>query len=279
MLKVSFDDYLISNSNSPLYNSNDNPNIIKEIPDFIKEESFQTILTRVCSMQYGDYVLRTKYALHPDRVHNDVMGLYAYNAYKYLGLYDSTQFEYNPISNYDMVEDGIDNTIKDDNTNNQYGRQENTISEGARNDSVIHGSHIDSDSTPSITNTQQVATSPYDSNTYYNTNKQTDTLGAINKTLSYGTYTDNANKGEMTTHGTQEEHVDVVVSKGLNSYTHHLTRSGNIGVTTSQQMIQSERDLRDFSIYSVIAKDIMCLLCVRVEQPRRYIIVKNSLTN
>lgn len=32
-------------------------------------------------------------------------------------------------------------------------------------------------------------------------------------------------------------------SDASNSSDHYLTRSGNIGVTTSQQMIQSERDL------------------------------------
>lgn len=273
MNKPTLDDYLESNSDSPLFNANDKIEILSEIPDFIKQLNFQTILVRTCSMLYGDYVLRTKYALHPDKVHNDVMGLYAYNAYRYIGLYNSTQFDYNPLHNYDMTEKSHDETDNSHNTNNQYGAQENTISEGMRTDNVQHGAHIDSDSTPTVTNTQQATTSPYDTNTYYNTNKQTDTLGAVNKTLNYGEYEDTATKGEMTTHGTQGEHVDVLTSKTLNSYTHYLERQGNIGVTTSMQLIQSERDLRNFSIYHIIAKDIMCLLCMRIEQPRRYIIL------
>lgn len=272
MKKMSFDEY-ITTVDSSLYNPNDTVTIINEIPDFIKTESFQEILSRTCSMLYGEYLLRTKYVINPDKILKDVMNLYANNAYKYLGLYQSTQFDYNPLHNYDMTERSHDETDNNHNTNNQYGAQENTISEGNRTDNVQHGAHTDSDSTPSITNTQQAATSPYDTNTYYNTNKQTDTLGAVNKTLNYGEYVDVATKGEMTTHGIQGEHVDVTTSKTLNSYTHYLERQGNIGVTTSMQLIQSERDLRDFSIYNIIAKDIMCLLCVRVEQPRRYVIL------
>ena len=39
---------------------------------------------------------------------------------------------------------------------------------------------------------------------------------------------------------------------------------GNIGVTTSQQMLQSERDVADFSIYDVIAKDFAQEFCLYV---------------
>lgn len=277
MKKISLDDYIadkVSDNLNPLYNPNDTASILKEIPDFIKDESFQEILCRTCSMLYGDYLLRSKYAINPDKIWIDVMNLYAYNAYKYLGLYESTQFTYNPLHNYDMTEKSNDNTFNQHNSQTDYGQQENTINEGNREDTVQHGQHSDTDSTPSVTNTQQATTSPYDTNTYYSTNKQTDTLGAINRTLQYGNYTDSATKGAMLTTGTQGAHTDVVTNNTLNSYTHYLERQGNIGVTTSMQLIQSERDLRNFSIYNVIAKDIMCLLCVRVEQPKRYVIIR-----
>lgn len=39
---------------------------------------------------------------------------------------------------------------------------------------------------------------------------------------------------------------------------------GNIGVTTSQQMLQSERDIADFSIYDVIAQDFASDFCLYV---------------
>lgn len=39
---------------------------------------------------------------------------------------------------------------------------------------------------------------------------------------------------------------------------------GNIGVTTSQQMIMSERDVADFSLYDVIAQDFAREFCLYV---------------
>lgn len=43
-----------------------------------------------------------------------------------------------------------------------------------------------------------------------------------------------------------------------------LTRSGNIGVTTSQQMLQSERDLWMWSYFDVVFADIDKLLCLSI---------------
>ena len=42
------------------------------------------------------------------------------------------------------------------------------------------------------------------------------------------------------------------------------TRAGNIGVTSSQQLLQSERDVSDFSTYKVIAEDFKKEFCVLV---------------
>lgn len=41
------------------------------------------------------------------------------------------------------------------------------------------------------------------------------------------------------------------------------TRSGNIGVTTSQQMLESSRDLADFNLLSVVGLDIVKRICNR----------------
>lgn len=39
---------------------------------------------------------------------------------------------------------------------------------------------------------------------------------------------------------------------------------GNIGVTTSQQMIQSERDISDFNIYQIIINDFQSRYCIMI---------------
>ena len=50
-----------------------------------------------------------------------------------------------------------------------------------------------------------------------------------------------------------------------NTGTRDLERHGNIGVTTSQQMLQSELDLRDaYSFYNDIMRDVDTMLCLLV---------------
>lgn len=101
--------------------------------------------------------------------------------YELNGLYASTQFEYNPISNYDMTESSRD--------------EDRATTSG--------------DSTESSTS--------FDSTT------QKD----VGKTVSSGT----AN----------------------NTNIHTLQRSGNIGVTTSQQMIEQERGVLTFDFIQYVA--------------------------
>lgn len=48
------------------------------------------------------------------------------------------------------------------------------------------------------------------------------------------------------------------------SSTHSGRMYGNIGVTTSQQMLQSERDVADFNIYQIIIDDFKRRFCVMV---------------
>lgn len=49
-------------------------------------------------------------------------------------------------------------------------------------------------------------------------------------------------------------------SKGTT--THKFTRSGNIGVTTSQQMLESERDIAMFNFIGIVAHDIIKSICI-----------------
>ena len=47
-----------------------------------------------------------------------------------------------------------------------------------------------------------------------------------------------------------------------------LTRSGNIGVTTSQQMIQSEIDLRQYNLYDQMMEDVDSVMCLSFREVR-----------
>lgn len=61
----------------------------------------------------------------------------------------------------------------------------------------------------------------------------------------------------------QKTNVDVTTTGVADKNYRELTRSGNIGVTTSQQMIQSEIDLRQdlYNFYNIIYDDVDSILC------------------
>ena len=77
-------------------------------------------------------------------------------------------------------------------------------------------------------------------------------------------YTDTTHHGKITTHendisqnDTQDSTVtDKGTVNGTSNTTHHLTRKGNIGVTTSQQMLESEYELRKRHFFEQVFADI-----------------------
>lgn len=143
--------------------------------------------------------------------------------YNYQKLYESMYFEYNPIENYDR----FSNTVR------KVNREENESvdSTGTRK--------LDSEGSQTNHVTTENTVSAYNSDSYEPNNKtDTDGTNSIRNV-------DSENSSDTTlrdrTNKDKEEFFD---------HTH-----GNIGVTTSQQMIEAERSLVKWSIYDYIAND------------------------
>lgn len=142
-------------------------------------------------------------------------------------LYDTTVLEYNPIENYDRMEDWTDidiekgSNFRSNDINNTVG---NAITESG-----------------SIT----------EQNTAFN-----DGLKDHAKNITSNNTTNNG------TEHTQENGQDS--SQRDLKHTKIGRAHGNIGVTTSQQMIQSERDLVVFNLYDVIAESFVENFCLMV---------------
>lgn len=149
------------------------------------------------------------------------------NDYKYVGLYNSTKCEYNPIENYSMTET---ENINDNKTFVQGG-QSNTS-----NNTL--GSQVNN-----ITNNGEVA--PFDTSSFQPQNKDT-TLENIGQKIN--------NTTDII--GNRVDNDDKIVDR-------NLTRKGNIGVTTSQQMIESERKLVNFNLCEMIVNDISNILFIK----------------
>lgn len=158
--------------------------------------------------------------------------LYNLHITKWNKLYNTLSLVYNPISNYDMTE-----------TEEISGENANTLSRtgtiGTQSSETATGS----------------GTGSTDSDIYgFNSSS------AVNdSTVDTTTSNTNSASGSTTTTNNLTD-----TTNGTNSTERTLTRSGNIGVTTSQQMIQAERDLWLWEfIYKVVFPDVDKFLTIQ----------------
>lgn len=144
-------------------------------------------------------------------------------------LYDTTQLEYNPIWN-------VDADITDTETRNLAGTDDSTKST--------------SDKTTEAGGT--VASVEHDvmgynvSSGYQHESKDSSTSETHDTITGTGSETDKRNTTDTGT------------------ITHVTRRTGNIGVTTSQQMIREEREIDRFNVYDEIVGDFKRRFCVMV---------------
>lgn len=111
--------------------------------------------------------------------------------------------------------------------------------------------------TPNITQTNKgVNTNTVGVDTSITTGKTT-----FDKSNSFINDTKTTNTGTNT--DTQDINTTVTTA-GNEKTVHEFTRSGNIGVTTSQQMIESERQLAMFSVVDLFVKAIADIILIGV---------------
>lgn len=173
-------------------------------------------------------------------------------------LYATLELEYNPISNYDMTE-----VMTDDTRVTEYGHTD------TQTDNLTHQKtgtdtrtpNTTETRTPAITETQEHNVQGFNSSDYQPSDKTvTDETGTETTALT-GTDTTQYNTTDRDT-GTRGR-VEGGVDTDTRNYT--LTRTGNIGVTTSQQMIESERGLWLWDFFkSVVYPDIDSIITIPI---------------
>lgn len=154
--------------------------------------------------------------------------VYNLNKNKYIKLVATETVEYNPIENYSMTENSDETR-----TPKLIRSSEGTASESGTNSANNTTSNTSTDSNTSFDNTAFV------------NNSKNELTGNSNTT---GENTANSNS--------------TVISKeeGTEQTTNEITRKGNIGVTTTQQMLEQERTIADFSTIKVFFEDVAQLL-------------------
>ena len=203
-----------------------------DVPEgLVKQIAIDAILmrTRELEILYPDFTyMKTRIAIWSRK--------YQINWKK---LYDTTVLEYNPIENYDRMEDWTDT---DDETTTS-----------ARDNTRNTNNTVKSTSTNEITNNVSIT----DQNTAFNAG-----LADHAKQITDGDTTEN---GTITNTETGKDTENESVNGGRTGKHIRTGRAhGNIGVTTSQQMIQSERDLVVFNLYDVIAESFIENFCLMV---------------
>lgn len=170
--------------------------------------------------------------------------------------------EYDPIQNYNMTEE-----MTDDETVTEYGRShtrtDNLSHSETRTDNLTRTIDNQEVTTPNLTSTSQQATRGFNSSSDVNTDKETATNTGTSRVDTDGTEHNTGTQGTTGSDTGTQTDADTGSDTSTRNYT--LTRSGNIGVTTSQQMLQSERDLWMWSyFYDVVFPDVDDVLTIPV---------------
>ncbi len=149
--------------------------------------------------------------------------------------------EYDPIANYDMEE-----IMTDDETVIEYGKTEDTTT---GNTHTKTGTETE---TPAVSLTTADTVHGFNSSNPVPTDGRTETPSGTDQ-MSY-----NLSEGDSGSIGVDYGGSDT----HTRNYT--LTRKGNIGVTTTQQLLQSERDLWKWSYFmNVVFPDIDRVLTIQ----------------
>lgn len=136
-------------------------------------------------------------------------------------LIDTTEIKYDPIANYDRTEEMTRNYTES--KENQSGTATTTETSGTENNNGTSG--------------KETRVSAYDAESYQPKDKE-DTI-----------FVENTSSARTAKSGTKTN------DKGTNTIEEKMQNrtKGNIGVTTTQQMIEAERRVRQFTVYKWIA--------------------------
>lgn len=173
-------------------------------------------------------------------------------------LWVTTQYEYDPIANYDRTETHTE-TVKHTGTDSTQ-----------RTDQITHTGTDGTQSAETATHTGTVSNQNSATDTIKKTGFNSDTLQTTEEDTHAGASTDTNNLTDAV-NGSATRTVNLSDnSQGTETLTRNLQDTversirayGNIGVTTTQQMIDAERETVKFDMYKIICDDFIDAFCV-----------------
>lgn len=290
---MTINDYIVLVGNNPFTNADFITNGYAPLND----TTFQSVLSDYISFNHGNlnirYTLEDSVKNNPSILQNAIVNWYNTHKYQYEKLYNTTLLKYEPLQNYDRTEEITDNTERNGTNDTTFGsRTDTSTTNNTTNIGEQDNTNTDNETTKigkintktnsstskkgSESNEKEVA--PYDAETYYNQEK--DTLSFTNRTdtnesatttdarTDTRTNTNTEKVGaridttESSTSNTFGGHTDATSRNENETYTHTSHMYGNIGVTTSQQMLASEREVAYFNFVPIVAHDIIKLIAI-----------------
>lgn len=178
--------------------------------------------------------------------------------------YEALQLEYNPIENYDRYEHWTDESERqgtDTGTIKTDGTDKGTVNHAGTDTGTV-GNAGSSSGSGSSTTDDFVTT--YDSDTLHQNTQQKISQSQNGNTSN--TETRNLSNSDLETRDLTNGNIetrDLANSDDANA-THDGRMHGNIGVTTSQQMLESELELDYWNLYDHIAEIFVTELTIPV---------------
>lgn len=172
------------------------------------------------------------------------------NAYGLNVLYKTLNLDYNPIENYNMKEE-----ISDTGKVSHLNITDSTNTE--KNTGTVSSENNNTSTDGATSNTSVTSKVPFDDDTMTDTEKNVTTGNAITNSES-GNATTTNNLTNSTTYHNTEDNVEERNLKNVH------TRTGNIGVMTTQDMIKQEREVAEFHFLSIFTRKIIGAICLGV---------------
>lgn len=172
-------------------------------------------------------------------------------------VFNAISTQYNPLENYNRTENWNQTDTGTHNKSGNYTDTGTNTTTHGRTDTVTHGK---TDTvTHAKTDTHEVA--GYNGTSLTTSNK--DTEGGTTTTAESGTTT-NAQSGTTSDSGSLQHYETENGGNTLQTY-HTSTIKGNIGVTTSQEMLNQELDVSERTdIYKYISESFKQRFCLMV---------------
>lgn len=173
----------------------------------------------------------TRVMQQPDTlIYNSIINIFSL---KWEKLYNTLKLEYNPIWNVDGTEERT--IISNDN---------DTVNKSAQYDK---DETIENNITHTVTNDTNISNiSAFNSETF----------SPLNESIRNGSETSN----ELTTNIANNKDVENIVNVKDHTTKETFKRGGNIGVTSTQHLIEEERNTWQYSFYEEVFKDIDSIL-------------------